>query len=185
MPKYWTKTLTLCGILSAAQSPPGFLQRPHEQNRLHSWPKNTAWLCRNRCRWKKSTGQSRNGHPRLLKPTLVAGLVRIFRAGLCGQNRAELNRQLPRPGNGLDTIIQRIIPGFDDHMHFTTPTSTRRAILPTRRKAPALHQFRRLGLYRTKACPNLQLGSEFFRRIVTAALAKLSLNTMPSASNFT
>jgi|SRR5690554_271490 len=59
------------------------------------------------------------GYPCLLKPTSSPDFVRHFRVKVVvAQNRAQLEQAIARARtHNLDTIIQRIIPGFDDQMH--------------------------------------------------------------------
>lgn len=112
------------------------------------------------------------GYPCLLKPTNSPQFVRLFRVKVfVASSRAELERAIAKAQeHGVDTIIQRIIPGFDDHMHtydayvsqqgevthWTTCQKNRQypinygASVYTRQKhVPELHR----------------LGAEFFRRI--------------------
>lgn len=112
------------------------------------------------------------GYPCLLKPTSSPDFVRIFRVKVfVAKNRAELEQAVAKAReHGLDTIIQRIIPGFDDHMHtydayvdqagnithWTTcrkkrqyPINFGASVYTEQRHVPQLHE----------------LGSEFFRRI--------------------
>ena len=59
------------------------------------------------------------GYPCLLKPTSSPDFVRHFRVKVfVAKNRAELERAIIKArDHNMEVIIQRIIPGFDDHMH--------------------------------------------------------------------
>lgn len=59
------------------------------------------------------------GFPCLIKPTDSPAFVRRFRVKLMlAHNRPELEQALEKAHeHGLEVIIQRIIPGFDDHMY--------------------------------------------------------------------
>lgn len=112
------------------------------------------------------------GYPCLLKPTSSPDFVRIFRVKVfVANNREELEAAIARAQeHNLHVIIQRIIPGFDDHMytydafvdgngqvtHWTTcqkkrqyPINFGASVFTQQKHVPALHK----------------LGAEFFQRI--------------------
>lgn len=63
--------------------------------------------------------ESELGYPCVVKPTDSPSFVARFRRKLFKvHNRAELQEALDKAREaGLEVIVQRIIPGFDDHMH--------------------------------------------------------------------
>lgn len=112
------------------------------------------------------------GYPCLLKPTSSPDFVRHFRVKVfVAHNRSELEAAIAKAReHKLEVIIQRIIPGFDDHMytydsyvdqngqvtHWTTCRKQRQ--YPINFGASVFTQ--------QKFIPELHwLGAEFFRRI--------------------
>ncbi|MEK3884879.1 carboxylate--amine ligase [Paenibacillus sp. PL2-23] len=59
------------------------------------------------------------GYPCIVKPTDSPAFVAVFRRKLfLARDRVELLEAMEQAANaGLDVIVQRIIPGFDDHMY--------------------------------------------------------------------
>jgi D-aspartate ligase len=112
------------------------------------------------------------GYPCLLKPVTSPDFVRIFRVKvLVAQTRAQLEEAIAlAQKHGLETIIQRIIPGFDDHMHTYDAyvdgkgNVTHWTTCQKKRQYPI--NFGASVFTQQKHVPELhRLGSEFFRRI--------------------
>ena len=112
------------------------------------------------------------GYPCLLKPTSSPDFVRIFRVKvLVAENRTQLEEAIAQAqSHGLDTIIQRIIPGFDDHMHtYDAYVDTQGRVshwTPCRKQRQYPINFGASVFTQQKYISRLhELGTEFFRRI--------------------
>ncbi len=81
-------------------------------------------------------------YPCLVKPTDSPAFVSIFRKKLFKvYNKEELQEALEKAKNaGQEVIIQRIIPGFDDHMHTLCPINFGASVYSEQKYFPELYE---------------------------------------------